>query len=126
MRAISFAVGLVAASAFAGQALAQAAPNIDHGRAVFKLWCAGCHNPGPALQRNGQDLVGRVFAGTYTLEQRYQGAKPAAIEERKDLSASYIHFVVRHGLNMMPLSRKTEISDEDLDDVAAYLTRNNR
>jgi hypothetical protein len=29
-------------------------------------------------------------------------------------------------LDMMPLSRKTEISDEDLDDLAAYLTRNNR
>jgi mono/diheme cytochrome c family protein len=126
MRAVSFTIGLVLAGACAGQALAQATPNIAHGHAVFKLWCAGCHNPNPALQRNGQDLVGRVFAGTYTLEQRYQGAKPAAIEERTDLSASYIHFVVRHGLNMMPLSRKTEISDEDLDSVAAYLTRNNR
>jgi hypothetical protein len=43
-----------------------------------------------------------------------------------DLSPSDVRFVVRHGLNMMPLSRKTEISDEDLDNVAAYLTRNNR
>jgi mono/diheme cytochrome c family protein len=126
MRAISFSMGLVLAAAYAGQALAQTTANTEHGRAVFKLWCAGCHNPNPALQRNGQDLVGRVFAGTYTLEQRYQGAKPAALEARTDLDASYIRFVVRHGLNMMPLSRKTEISDGDLDDVATYLTRNNR
>jgi (+)-pinoresinol hydroxylase len=117
---------LVAAGAVAGQALAQVVQNIDHGRAVFRLWCAGCHNPNPALQRNGQDLVGRVFAGTYTLEQRYKGVKPAALEERTDLDPSYIRFVVRHGLNMMPLSRKTEISDEDLEDVAAYLTKDSR
>ncbi len=126
MGTMSFTMGLVVVGALAGQALAQATPDIDHGRAVFRLWCAGCHNPNPALQRNGQDLVGRVFAGTYTLEQRYKGTKPAALEERKDLSPSDVRFVVRHGLNMMPLSRKTEISDEDLDDVAAYLTRNNR
>jgi (+)-pinoresinol hydroxylase len=127
MRTLSFMMmGLAAATAFAGQALAQTAPDVEHGRAVFKLWCAGCHNPNPALQRNGQDLVGRVFAGTYTLEQRYKGDKPAALEARTDLDPSYVRFVVRHGLNMMPQSRKTEISDEDLDDVAAYLTRNNR
>jgi mono/diheme cytochrome c family protein len=126
MQTLSFMIRLAAASAFAGQAFAQAVPNAEHGRAVFKLWCAGCHNPNPALQRNGQDLVGRVFAGTYTLEQRYKGDRPAALEERKDLDPAYVRFVVRHGLNMMPLSRKTEISDEDLDDVAAYLTRNNR
>jgi mono/diheme cytochrome c family protein len=128
---IRLTAGVAAACTLAGQAFAQvaprqAAPNIDHGRAVFELWCAGCHHSNPALQRNGQVLVGRVFAGTYTLEQRYQGAKPAALEERTDLDPSYVRFVVRHGLNMMPLSRKVEISDDDLDDVAAYLTRNNR
>jgi hypothetical protein len=33
---------------------------------------------------------------------------------------------VRHGVSVMPFLRKTEISDADLDALAAYLTRNQR
>jgi mono/diheme cytochrome c family protein len=35
-----------------------------------------------------------------------------------------IKSVVRHGLYGMPITRKTEVSDAELDDVVAYLTRN--
>jgi hypothetical protein len=37
-----------------------------------------------------------------------------------------IKSVVRHGLFGMPITRKTEVSDAELDDIAAYLTRNRK
>jgi len=108
-------------------ALAQQPPGeVQRGHAVFEKWCAGCHNPDPALERHGGGLVGRVFAGTYTLEQRYHGTKPAALEQRTDLSPAYIRLMVRQGRNVMPRTRKTEVSDADLTAIVAYLTRNNR
>jgi hypothetical protein len=33
---------------------------------------------------------------------------------------------VRNGISIMPIFRKTEISDVDLDLIADYLTRNNK
>jgi len=111
--------------ALAAQALAQEPSEVQRGHEVFEKWCAGCHNPDPALQQHGGGLVGQVFAGTYTLEQRYHGSKPAALEQRTDLAPAYIQAVVRQGLNVMPRTRKTEVSDSDLAAVVAYLTRNN-
>lgn len=104
---------------------AQDLSDVQRGHAVFDRWCADCHNRNPALEKNGDSLVGRVFAGTYTLEQRYKGAEPAALEERTDLSPILIKTMVRNGLNMMPRSRKTEISDAELDALVAYLTQHN-
>jgi mono/diheme cytochrome c family protein len=91
---------------------------IERGKTVFAIWCAGCHEP----------LPGRSYAppaGTYVLNQRYHGTKPAALEQRTDLTAAYIKTMVRSGRNVMPPTRKTEVSDADLDALAAYLTRNN-
>jgi len=48
------------------------------------------------------------------------------LEERTDLTAPVIKTFVRHGVLFMPTFRKTEISDADLDAIAAYLTRNNK
>jgi mono/diheme cytochrome c family protein len=107
-------------------AMAQQPAEVQKGHELFEKWCAGCHNPDPALQRHGGGLVGRVYAGTYTLEQRYHGTEPAALEQRTDLNAAYIRRIVRQGQNVMPRTRKTELSDADLDAVVAYLTRNNR
>lgn len=61
-------------------------------------------------------------AGTNRLQQRYQGAIPAALEERTDLKPDLIRTVVRTGLPIMPPLRKTEVTDADLDAVIAYLT----
>ena len=55
-----------------------------------------------------------------------RGQKPAVLEERTDLTAPVIKTFVRHGVLFMPTFRKTEISDADLDAIAAYLTRNNK
>jgi mono/diheme cytochrome c family protein len=98
--------------------MAQAA-DVQQGKAEFNLWCAGCHRP----------MTGGGFfvpAGTYVLQQQYQGKLPAALEERTDLTAPYIKTMIRTGRNIMPASRKTEISDADAENIAAYLTRNTK
>jgi mono/diheme cytochrome c family protein len=117
------ALGLLVAATVA---LAQQPSQVQKGHELFEKWCAGCHNPDPALEKHGGGLVGRVYAGTYTLEQRYHGTEPAALEQRTDLNAAYIRRIVRQGRNVMPRTRKTELSDADLDAVVAYLTRNNK
>jgi mono/diheme cytochrome c family protein len=89
---------------------------LAHGLEVFEAWCAPCHAPVTGTER---------LAGTSTLEMIYKGAKPSALEQRTDLTAQEVAYYVRHGDNAMPWFRKTELSDEDLAAVSAYLTRNN-
>ena len=90
----------------AGQALAQ---DIERGKEVFQYWCAPCHDDG----------AGRP--GTIALQILYNGEKPAPLEERTDLLPEYTKTIVRTGISVMPFYRKTEISDADLDALAAYL-----
>ncbi len=104
---------LVAGLIFAVAAFA--APDdsqIERGHKVYDKWCFPCHGTG----------VGKP--GTDSLRQR--GQNPAVLEERTDLTAPTIKTFVRHGVLFMPTFRKTEISDADLDAIAAYLTRNNK
>lgn len=82
---------------------------IARGDEVFQHWCAPCHAPGPR------------HPGTTALEVLYQGSKPAALEERTDLLPAVTKVFVRTGVSIMPPFRKTEISDADLDALAAYL-----
>jgi (+)-pinoresinol hydroxylase len=107
---------------FAVSAGAADAPDVAAGHELFNKWCYGCH---AASIKHGPDatLLGSVVAGTYTLQQRYQGSKPAALEQRTDLTPAFIDAVVRHGRNLMPRTRKTEISDAELAEISAYLTR---
>lgn len=98
---------------------------VSRGYLVYQEWCAGCHSADPARQKLGGGLVGRVYAGTYILQQKYKGSEPAALAQRKDLTPGEIRDRVRHGYNIMPRFRLTEISDADLQAVIAYLTRNN-
>ena len=55
---------------------------------------------------------------------KYQGVKSGVLLEWKDLSATTVKIFVRHGISVMPQFRKTEISDQELDALAAYLARN--
>jgi mono/diheme cytochrome c family protein len=110
-------VGAAAAFALAAPASAQDA-TVARGKQVFDLWCYACHkplNPGDA-----------PVAGTSSLQRNYQGAKPAALEQRTDLAPDYVRFIVRHGVKSMPFTRRTEVSDPDLDALVAYLTRTKR
>jgi mono/diheme cytochrome c family protein len=60
------------------------------------------------------------------LQAKYAGAKPALLEDRTDLPAAFTKTFVRKGVSIMPFFRKTEISDADLDALAAYLARPRR
>ena len=103
---------LLSASAIVSFAATGQTPSIENGKAVYGAWCIHCHGepaPGP-------------LPGTSALQLRYNGALPAVLEERTDLTPEYIRTVVRNGLFSMPRSRKTEISDAELEDIIAYLT----
>ena len=47
--------------------------------------------------------------------------KPAALEERTDLAPEVTKVFVRSGISIMAPFRKTEITDADLEALAAYL-----
>lgn len=91
------------------------------GREVFDQRCAACHGPIPA------EIFGPVFVplmpGTQALLARYRGELPALLEERTDLTAERIRSVVRNGFVSMSPFRPTEVSEEDLEALVAYLTR---
>jgi len=109
-------VGLAFAATLVLASVASAAPpdreQIKRGHEVYDKWCGPCHGTG----------LGK--SGTESLAAR--GQKPAVLEERTDLTPAMIKQFVRHGVLFMPVFRKTEISDADLDAIAAYLTRNNK
>lgn len=86
------------------------------GRVIFEHQCAPCHGAGPS-----DDGV-PMLPGTAALERRYQGALPAALELRDDLDADMLRLFVRNGIGAMPSFRKAELSDADIDAVAAYLS----
>ena len=85
---------------------------VERGAAVFNNWCSACHSRGP-----------QNAPGTTSLQNKYQGSVPAALEDRRDLTPEVIKVFVRNGVAMMAPFRKVEVSDADLDALAAYLTR---
>lgn len=105
------AAGLLgsAAAGLCGVTGAQQTALEARGKQVFEYWCAPCHAPGPK------------HPGTQALEALYHGAKPAPLEQRTDLVPAVTRTFVRNGVSVMPPFRKTEISDEDLTALAAYL-----
>jgi hypothetical protein len=61
---------------------------------------------------------------TSALAVKHKGRFPAVLSERTDLTADSIRSVVRRGLFGMPITRKTEVNDAELEDIVTYLTRN--
>jgi mono/diheme cytochrome c family protein len=111
---------LLLTSRWAALAAAQDAATIEHGRTLYEYWCATCHGPG--IGNNGAQHL----PGTDALRVKYQGALPALLAERTDMTPELIKFYVRQGITIMPFFRKTEIDDAELDSIAAYLTRKDR
>jgi mono/diheme cytochrome c family protein len=120
---MAFLLALIfAAQAFAAQgpppatSLWTASPNSGQGKpkgyVQYQNYCEACHGKGADKP------------GTVALETKYQGKKPALLEQRTDLTREAVKAFVRNGIFVMPRSRKTEISDADLDAIADYLARN--
>ncbi len=86
-------------------------PGEPRGYTEFQRACWVCHGSGPAKP------------GTRALRAKYAGKLPALLEQRTDLTPDYVKYVVRHGVSVMPPFRKTELSDANLDAIAAYLSR---
>ena len=97
--------GFSATGAFASNAALLA-----QGKGVFDQWCAMCH---AAADR---------MPGTASLQAKYNGSLPAALEERKDMTPEFVRHVVRNGVMIMPAFRTTEINDAELEALSSYLT----
>jgi (+)-pinoresinol hydroxylase len=117
-------LGLIAGGASAALRASEPPPTIDWlpaklapsaatstGYVLFQQACSVCHGSGPGKP------------GTRALRAKYQGKEPPLLEQRRDLNADYVRYTVRHGVSVMPPFRKTELSDAEVDAIAAYLTR---
>jgi mono/diheme cytochrome c family protein len=114
---MTFRRGLLAFVAIgcAATTLAQKPTDVAHGKEVFEHYCKPCHGEG-----RGDDGA-PLLPGTHALTLKYRGQKPGLLEERTDLPPELIKAFVRSGIASMPPFRKTEVTDADLDAVAAYL-----
>ena len=99
----------LAAVCFGAAASAADGPTLAHGAQVFEQWCMPCHGRGDH------------FPGTVALSVKYQNKLAGALQDRTDLVPDFVKAVVRTGVAVMPFFRKTEVSDADLDALAAYL-----
>lgn len=86
--------------------------DLPAGKATFDKWCGICHSDG------------RYMPGTNGLKAKYKDEKTALLEQRTDLPAPVVKVFVRAGVGIMAPFRKTEITDAELEDLAAYLARN--
>ena len=84
---------------------------IEAGAVEFQNACAVCHGPGADRP------------GTTSLGFKYRGERPALLEQRTDLTSDVVKYFIRNGIAMMPQFRKTELSDEQVAAIAAYLSR---
>lgn len=114
MRSVIAIIASVLMVSIAQAKPASPAPSLARGEAVYQKWCATCH------------ADGKNYAGTMALRAKYKGAIEPVLARRADLDAASIQFFVRNGISVMPFFRKTEVSDEDLAALSAYLTRHGK
>lgn len=105
----SFAMLLAGGVAMADEV--SLSPQELQGKHAYDRICIYCHGPG--------------LWGANLLSKRL-GKDHALLESRTDLPAPAIRAMVRSGVGSMPPMRKTELSDSDVDAIAAYLTRTTR
>lgn len=81
------------------------------GKTVFEAQCGYCH------------LVGGMGTNLLTKQQMMAGNPPAKglLSNRDDLTRDYVKSVVRMGKGAMPQQTKVDLTDAELDAVAAYL-----
>jgi mono/diheme cytochrome c family protein len=122
-KAIAFAAS-TALALYSGSASSQQPPLGNgapgQGKQVYDYWCLPCHGPGLGLPGFNE------LPGTQQLRIKYRDSQISPLlEDRTDLVPVFVKTIVRQGVSFMPQFRKTEISDADLDALAAYLARNN-
>jgi mono/diheme cytochrome c family protein len=106
----------------AGSAVAADADPVAAGKTVFTIRCAPCHGAG-----RGGDPGREFLPGTDALRIKYKGTTvPALLEQRTDLPEAALKVYVRKGSWSMPPFRKTELSDADIANIAAYLASTSR
>jgi mono/diheme cytochrome c family protein len=86
---------------------------METGERIYLARCEYCHGEGPQK------------GGTMMLHRRYGESKPAVLHQRIDLLPEYIRNVVRTNTPGMTPVRITEVNEEELDALIAFLTRNN-
>ena len=111
MKLLAFGAALIAGSLIAAIASAQQGEHAE-GVRVYEKWCSHCHDPGVE------------HPGTLALTAKYNGVKSGVLLEWTDLRPELTSTFVRTGISIMPFFRKTEISDQELAALAAYLARN--
>lgn len=86
------------------------AADAGSGERLYVEKCAMCHRD------NGM--------GTGLLSRRYPKGQEQ-LEQRTNLSAAFVTTVVRNGLLNMPPLARAEVSDAELEQIAAYLAKGN-
>lgn len=81
------------------------------GKAVFEHQCGACH------------LAGGMGTNLLTVQRIKAGESPdkGMLTNRTDLTPDYVKQVVRSGKNAMPPQTRVDITDAELESVAAYL-----
>jgi mono/diheme cytochrome c family protein len=93
-----------------GVASAQgAAPAEPSGKSLFKARCGMCHQ-----------TIGMAVG---LLARRPGDASKGLLEDRADLSATFVRTVVRTGIINMPRIPRGEVSDAELAAIADYLAK---
>ena len=100
-------------------------PLLRRGKEVFDARCQVCHGSySKTASAGGNFWALPQMPGTFAMELKYKGQKPALLEERRDLMPEFVAFYVRRGGGgSMPFFRPTEVSDDDLKALGAYLAR---
>jgi mono/diheme cytochrome c family protein len=118
--AVTLSIGAalaLCASLAAAQPPAAGAPEA-RGKQVYDYWCLPCHGSGLGLPGFSE------LPGTQQLRIKYRETDISPLlTERTDLVPEFVKVIVRQGVSFMPQFRKTEISDADLEALAAYLAR---
>lgn len=82
-------------------------------KAVFEHSCGYCHFPGGM----GSNLL------TKQMIMMKRPPSDGLLTNRRDLTADYVKAVVRGGKGAMPAQTRVDLTDVELDAVAAYLAK---
>lgn len=108
----------LAMTPLAAQNRARDAARVERGAEVYASRCVYCHDRVP----EGTAL--EMLPGPASLTLKYRGAVSPYIKERPDLaSAATLAVFLRNGAGSMPPFRKTEVTDDDIEALAAYFRR---